>query len=426
MESKMDGMEKRERRAALGAVSNQHGAALVLAMVVLTTLALVALFLGSQASINRRIASDDMVKSKALRYAEAGIAEATARLQQGLGPDPYGATPALKVVQILNATTVGAVGADTTLLTTGQPGGQWLTYSTSTKGANALTIEFKTNPARTAIYKYDKTLNPPVQTTKGAPIFKITSTGRVGTVRRTIVAEMCWNPVVLNTKGALTAGEDTKFSGNAVSCGYDHRIDTPVTTGASGRAGAGGCNENPAANPPLWELPSSSVTGIWCGADATPTGAANAYGSPAISNNQAPFYAGPWEALGMTAAQFWAWVGSPIAAMPGTPNGVYYLDNDATKQNKSGDWNMNDGQGFLYADGDITLHANWRGLIYCEGDLKLNGPAWVLGGVVSRGNGHKIQFNGGATILYSYDAIARNLGNRVTWRKPSLLSWKEQ
>ena len=420
----MDGMETRERHAALRAVSNQHGAALVLAMVVLTTLAIVALFLGSQASINRRIASDDMVKSKALRCAEAGIAEATARIQSGLGPDPYGATPAVKVVQILNATTVGAAGADTTLVTTGQPGGQWLPYSTSTKGPSALTIEFKTNPARTAIYKYDKTLTPPIQTTKGAPIFRITSTGRVGTVRRTIVAEMYWNPVVLNTKGALAAGEDVKFSGNAVACGYDHRQDTPATTGASGRTGPGGCNENPGLN--LWESSGSTIAGIWSGGDATPTGAANAFGGPALANFQAPFYAGPWEVLGMTAAQFWAYVGSPIATMPGTPNGVYYLDNDLTKQNQSGDWNMNDGQGFLYADGDLTLHDNWRGLVYCEGDLKLSGPAWVLGGVISRGHGHKIQFNGGATILYSYEAIARNLGNRITWNKPYLLSWKEQ
>src|SRR5262245_35312352 len=119
---RMDGMKSPSYR---GAISNQRGAALVLAMVVLSTLAIVALFLGSQASINRRIASDEMVKSKALRYAEAGIAEATARIQQGLGPDPYAAGAAPKVVQILNASSVGAAGADTTLLTTGQPGGQW-------------------------------------------------------------------------------------------------------------------------------------------------------------------------------------------------------------------------------------------------------------------------------------------------------------
>ena len=61
--------------------ANERGAALLLALFVLTTLTIVALYLGSQAQINRRIAGDDVLKSKALHSAEAGVYEAIARIQ---------------------------------------------------------------------------------------------------------------------------------------------------------------------------------------------------------------------------------------------------------------------------------------------------------------------------------------------------------
>ena len=71
----------------------------------------------------------------------------------------------------------------------------------------------------------------------------------------------------------------------------------------------------------------------------------------------------------MTQAQFYASVGAPLAVLPGTPNGVYYLDNDGVKQNASGAWTLNGGSGFLYCDGDLSLQQDWHGLIYIEGDM---------------------------------------------------------
>ena len=46
-----------------------------------------ALFIAS-ASVDRRMGGDSVTKSKALHYAEAGVAEALARIQSGSGPDP--------------------------------------------------------------------------------------------------------------------------------------------------------------------------------------------------------------------------------------------------------------------------------------------------------------------------------------------------
>ena len=136
-------------------------------------------------------------KSKALRYAEAGVAEALARIQKGQGPDPYAAGAATKVVQVLNSNIVAVVGVDTTLLGTGQPASARLPYTTEGRGSKALTIEFRTNPARTQIFKYNRALNPPIQTSTGMPIFRITSTGRAGSSTRTVQAEFSWNPVII-------------------------------------------------------------------------------------------------------------------------------------------------------------------------------------------------------------------------------------
>ena len=46
--------------------------------------------------------------------------------------------------------------------------------------------------------------------------------------------------------------------------------------------------------------------------------------------------------------------------------------------------------------------------IYVEGDLKLNGQAWILGGLIVKGK-TSVKMNGGATILYSSEAITRAL-----------------
>ncbi len=407
-------------------LGNERGAALLLALVVLTTMAFMAMFLGATAAMNRRMAGDDATKAKALRNAESGVAEALARVQAGLGPDPSVANAPRKVVQILLVNSGGTAGVDTTLLATGQPSGQWLPYSTASKGGNALTIEFRTDAGKTKLYRYDKTQNPPVQSNTGDPVYRVTSTGTAGNISRTIVAEVSWSPAAspYDVRGAVCAGQDVKFLGNAIACGYNHRADTPAGTGSSGRLGLGGCYENPLATPPKWEYPTGTTAGIWSTGNAAGGGVANSFGSPAGSSYNSTFYAGPWEVLGMTQSQFYTWVGTAKSSMPATPSGITYLDNDSTKQNATGSWSNNAGTGFLYCDGDLTLQSNWRGLVYVEGDLKLNGNTWILGGVICKGRS-QIKFNGGATVLYSADAIQTYVAASSGNGKPKVVSWKE-
>src|SRR5207249_10911801 len=132
-----------------------------------------------------------------------------------------------------------------------------------------------------------------------------------------------------------------------------------------------------------------------------------------VSNRQTGFYAGPWSIFNLTQAEFFSWVGPPVAVPPSNANGVYYIDNDAITQNKSASTSFNgvDGEGLMYIDGTCTINNNfnYRGLVYIEGDLKLNGNAWILGGLVVNGITTVKIAGGGAIVLYSGDTISQVL-----------------
>ena len=403
-------------------LENQRGIALVMALLVLVVLSVLALVLMTTVNTESKLTSHDVSKSTALNLAEAGVAEALSRITNG--DINFGAnTRGTAVIFNQIAGSLPTMGVDTTAVATAQPTGAWLSYSTSNKSAEQLTVNYKTNNARTVVYKYDISKNPPVQTVSGLPIYVIKSTGRSGRDVRHVTTEVVQKPILVNCKGAVAIGKNTSWSGNDYMCGYDHRSDTPIGKGKNGRNVAGGCNEIPASN--MWETGGTNLPGVWATGTIGPPGG-GVSGIPATSPSQPGFYAGPWEVLGMTQSQFWAWVGPRTAVAPPIPTGIIYLDNDAITQNQLGAFTFNGGtgEGFLYVDGNLTLNGNfnYRGLIYVEGNLSINSWTWVLGGVVIRGVGAQ-DWHSNGTILYSKDAITEKIakysGQFVT------LSWRE-
>ena len=398
---------------------NERGIGLVVALLVLLVLSLLAAVLMMSVQSETKIAGHNLRESQALNTAEAGVGEAVSRIRS-LEIPTDAANPRM-VSQIFNvlAGSVPALGVDSIPMATAQPAGAWLDYSRATKGPDVLTVEYKTNPAKTAVYRYDVTKNPPVQTSIGLPIMVITSVGRKGTDTRKIVTEVIQKPVLVNIKAALAANVDIKFVGNAVVCGYNHNADTPQGYGDNGRGSAPDCQPYETVGGDLW--------GSWTTGSTTNGGAAGQTGSPLPNvSGQTGFYAGPWEALGMSQAEFYAWIGTAQTSVPADLHGITYLDNNSVSQDATGSWGMHggDGEGLIYVDGDLTINAgfNYKGLIYVEGDLKMNGQAWVLGSVIVKGNA-QIKQTGGSTLLYSSDAITRALarygGQFVT------LSWRE-
>jgi hypothetical protein len=288
-----------------------------------------------------------------------------------------------------------------------QPAGAWLDYSRPGRGPDVLTVKYLTDAARTVVYRYDKNLANPIQTASGLPILVITSVGRQGGDSRKIVAQVIQKPIVANIKAALAAGVNISFIGNAVVCGYNHSADTPDSYGANGRGSAPDCAPYEVAG----GLPASWTTGTTSG------GGASGQTSPTTLNlsGQTGFYAGPWEALNMTQAEFFNWVG---------PSRSSWLANGIGYYNQSLGIHGGNGEGMTYVNGDLTINAGffYRGLLYVEGDLTMNGQAWVLGGVIVKGVTN-VKQNGGSTLLFSSDAITRALsryGGQFT-----TLSWIE-
>jgi len=401
--------------------SDERGAALIIALLVMLVLIVVSAGLVTTSVVNTKISGVDERRSKALDMAEAGISEAISRIKSGEIPSDLNPRMVAQIF-LANAGNVPVLGTDSVALATAQPAGNWLTYTTANRSGDLLTVKFKTDGSGNSIYKYDVNKSLPIQADTGMPIFQVKSTGNVGGTKRTVVAEVVTRTIPLAMKGALASKVGSKVTGNAMACGYNHRVDTPYATGTNGRAGFGGCNENPANH--WWEVGTDNTTGVWSSGNINNGGAANAEGTPPNLENAGAFYAGPWEVLGMTQAQFWTWIGPPLAAPPGNLNQNMYLDNNGTTQDQSASFTMQTaGSGLLYIDGDLTMDAGftWRGLIYVEGDVKCNGQSWILGGLVVRGK-TETKFNGGATILFSRDAILQNVGkggsmNVIAWRE---------
>ena len=385
--------------------SDSRGFALMMTLLAMVVLSLAAAAFMLTMNAETNVAGHNLRGSQALNIAEAGVAEAMARLRTGDIPD-NGNPRMVAQVFLADAGQVPELSGDSIALGTAQPAGRWLQYSTPGPSDQVLTVRYKTDPTRTVIYRYDANQHPPVQTTSGSRIFVLESTGRKGRDQRRVVTEVVPRPFLLNTRSALAANVDVKFTGNAVVCGYNHSEDTPPGTGDDGRLGAGGCNEDPSVN--HWEVTTGDKTGIWSTGSIQSGGGAESSGVPAEQEGQSGFYAGPWEALTMSQAEFFNWVGPAQATIPSPARGIFHLDNNATGQDQSGSFEIDGGtnEGLLYVDGDLTLNDNviYHGLIYVEGDLKLNGHAWILGTVIVRGK-TEVKNNGGATLLYSWDAV---------------------
>jgi Tfp pilus assembly protein PilX len=408
--------------------SDERGFALVVSILVLLVMSALALVLMIGVAMNRGLAGNDQRMRQALNTSEAGLSEAMARISHqdinDINMDP--ADPD-DVVQIFNTLpgSVPVLGADSSALATAQTAGTYLNYSTAGRSGDELTVSWKKSADGLKVMRYDASAVPHINTVSGLPIYTITSTGRVGSARRTVVAEVIQKPFTATAKAALSSNVMIKEVGTAFICGYDHSMDTADDDGIKGRTvGATPdpehCGDNELAR-------GTDLPGAWSTATITSGGASGIKGSPSdFEQNQTGFYAGPWEAFGMSATDYWSWIGAPTTS-PASYNGIVYYDGNSTTMDKSTDLALHSvsGEGLLYVDGDLTVNAGftYRGLIYVEGDFNCNGHAWILGGVIVNGV-TDIKANGNMTILYSADAITQALskygGQFVT------LSWREK
>jgi Tfp pilus assembly protein PilX len=389
---------------------DERGMALAIALLVLLVMSLLATVLMVSIHVESKITSHGLRETNALNVAEAGIGEAQGRIACG---DIALASNPRAVAQIFNvaAGSVPVLGTDSTGLATAQPAGEWLPYSTASRGPNVLTVEYKTDNARSTVYRYDATKTPAVQTLSGSPIYVITSTGVVGGDVRKVRAEVYAKRVPANVYAAMMANVAVELKGTIDVCGYNHTSSMP--TGHE--------------DDPIYHTGTGDLPGTWSSGEVDViSGAAYTDGDPVglLENQTGPytgpngFYAGPWDVFDMTQAEFFSWIGSPVATPPQPPDGLVYIDGDAA-------YHGGDGEGLLYVTGDLTINGTFtfRGLIYVEGDLHLNGDSWILGGLIVKGTTTVKLANGNAAVLYGSDMISEAISRasgmfmRLSWRE---------
>ncbi len=412
--------QRREAKPAAG--RDERGIAMIMALMVLLAMSLLAVLLMVSLQVETKISGHSARYAEALNVAEAGVGEALARIRNGDIPNTQNPHTVGQIF-LAPAGSIPPVGADTIAMGTGQPAGQWLNYSTSNKSSDVLTVHYKTDSLRTLIYRYDQNLASPINYTSGFPIWVVTSRGQQGNDVRRIETEVVQRPYNVVVNAALAAKVGIDFSGNAQVCGYNHRIDTPsYTNGVHGPPG-------PVGPCVAWETNSGDLPGSWSESNVTSSGSASEQGTPLQNSDMhgTGFYAGPWDALGLSQAEFFAWIGPPLAVAPVSPNGIFYLDNNTTHQDQSGTfaYSGGNGEGFLYVDGDMTINGNFtfRGLIYIEGDLKVNGNSWILGGLIVKGKSRVKLSNGSFVVLYSRDAVEQNISKYG--QQFMTLAWRE-
>ncbi len=395
---------------------DERGMALVLALMVLLVLTVIAAALMANVSTETKMSSYKLRDTQALTLAEAGVQEAMLRIRNGDVVDDMNPTS----VHLIYNTVAGSIpvsGTDTTSLPTLQSAGNYLQYSSANKNPMVLSVKYKRRG--TTILRYDETAIPKINTVTGNPIFVIESTGRNNGAYRTIYAEVTRAKVNVLARAAVAADVAIAFKGNINVCGHDHRMDTPPQTA-------------PFTCDISWHAPAPHTT---CLPGAWSSNAIGQQGSPFIAGNPVPtqsnqgtgFYSGPWDVLGMSQSEFWPWAGTRWGSEPLNPQGIYYLDNDNVKQNKSGNFAFNGGtgEGLLDVDGDLHLNGsyNYRGLIYAEGDVDINGNCWILGSLIVNGKTTVKIANGSAIVLYSSEAVAQMIAKHggniqtIAWRE---------
>ena len=390
---------------------DERGIALVMVIVLLLVLGVLAAMTLSQVEVETKIHGFGLRDERALDFAQAGVAEALSRIKRGdIALDPDHPT---RVAQIFLTTSPPGVGADTTALATAQPIGEYLGYSTASKGPDVLTVQLKTDRARATAYRYDPAQTPSLNLVAGLPVYRLSVTGIVGTNRSRILSELLLQPFQLNLNAAVTTGGPVSYATTTTVCGYAHPLGFAIADAAAHASRHVGVGDVPAH----WTT-------------ATLSGAAlSQSGSPVSAlTGQSGFYSGPWEALGMSSGEFPSLMGARVVSLT-TYSGLLNLDNDATPSNQSGAFTLagGRGEGFLYADGDLVLAGplEFRGLVYVEGTLVANGTLDVVGALVvrGRGSGNALTCNGITHISYSRDVVnesmgrARGLFNTLSWRE---------
>ncbi len=409
---------------------DQKGIAMALALMMTLVLTLMAAGLLYTVVNEKKLTANQMRYAQALAVARAGLYEAIARLTTldqsvKIGQDlTQPITPGWTCFIFLDNPNPGGTGFENRA--TAQTGGNVLDYTVPFNGGSfdtslVLTVRYKRQDRNgngvidsdQELYFYD---HKQQRITLGRtdpehkPVFEITSTGRVGTTRRTIVTELIIPKLNIGAKAAVRSYRPIMGHGTVDICGHDHLITTPLGLSPPncfpaqpGQPSGWHVSRDPPLHPDpnISGNPECTAAGCMPGAESNQgIGTAGApkkfWGNPdstGASTNPVPEI---WEILGMSQAECnnlpWGSDVNPV-------RGFVKIENTGSELHLP---NRDDHMGVLWVTGDMRMTGNtkFKGLIYVEGDFTNAGTSWVLGAVCTKGR-TQTTLNGTINVLYS-------------------------
>jgi hypothetical protein len=259
-------------------------------------------------------------------------------------------------------------------------------------------------------------MTPPRENlTYGAPMLRITASGRRGGSTKVLEAEAVRFPL-MNVESALWTGTPLSLNGNAFWIdGNDHEMTAPHDTLAGGKPVKGILTKGPASQVVISTNQEDNITGEG--------------GEKSIA--QSPFdydFAAMWNTLSVVAQHSFTgnatWSSStPSYGTLSEPAITVFKGDLGIK----GTWS---GAGILMVDGNLEMQGGsvFRGIVVCTGTLDLagGGPAdlaHVVGGVIAKGVANTSNETGGAArVFYSSQAV----NNALTLNRYTLAWWRER
>jgi len=429
---------------------DERGGAMVISLLALMLMTMVGMLMMAQTKTETQIAGFDMRSTQALYHAEAGYAEALARLSVSdtnprfIGPtDDPATTPGWGVYLVASP---GDASGDPDYAFTATDGmdndndgfvdesgeryPEVLSAQSSDMDYPWVKVVYKRNSTGQVVLFGDHDNDPTTPArenlTKGDPVLLITARGSRGTAVRTVEVEASRTPFVVPGSALYTETDDFQFAGTQfLVSGLDWDPVSGVLTGQPGVAGIA-TTEDP--NQILADL----------GEDGTNMG----WGSDAAS----PDYAGNHNNVEGDTGQG-AVVGSTIDYDLQAMAEFYANHADETisggtyTQETWGTWDdyqviyatgnvtmtgISTGAGVLVVDGDMDIagQLNWTGLILVLGDLKYTGGGThgeVYGAIMAQGVDEEQMLGGNASIKFSRQAL-----DRLTDLMPyQVANWRE-
>jgi hypothetical protein len=427
-----------EGSAARGEIATDAGNALVVALLVLMVLTSAGVAYVAVTKSEKQIAGNAMTASQAMYAAEAGIAEGLHRMAFPAESLNYIGPPALptagwgRYIVLANGNSALDPGraalasdgmdndGDTFVDESGETYPEVLTKQTVNSSSLVypyVRVEFKTQGTQLVRYgdgDGNPSTPPAENLVSGAPVLRITASGRTGNAAKTLEAEAVRFPLI-SAVSALWAGGPMNINGNAFLIdGHDHDADAPLDTLPGANPGPGILTRGPTTDIGLSSNQEDNVTGQG--------------GDDSVIHSTFTYDFNQLWAQFSTMADF-SYTG-PVTWGSSTPPCGSLSNPKTTVVNGNlsinGTWT---GGGILMVNGNLAMGGGcmFKGIVICTGDLKLSGGgpadvARIVGSVIYGGTLINDNSTGGsARVFFSTEAInaAQNL-NRYTlawWRE---------